>query len=219
VITSNIIQRTLKIKFGPEEGVGFLVEISGREYLIFAKHILDGIHVNPIVSVFVNNSWIETRARLVGYGDIFTDIAVVALNQKIIQGHLPVKVGPNINISQDVYFLGFPHNRFTDIANINGGYPAPFVKRALVSSFDEDFIYLDGFNNKGFSGGPVVWVNHLTQEITIFAVIRSTVLESLTEKTPTQSGEERVWTNSGIIRAVSITHALDLINSNPIGAL
>ncbi|MER9410652.1 hypothetical protein [Mesorhizobium sp. M0589] len=57
---------------------------------------------------------------------------------------------------QEVYFLGFPFG-WTGHFHTHDGYPLPFVKRATASLFDPVLLYLDGHNNPGFSGGPVVF--------------------------------------------------------------
>ena len=56
-------------------------------------------------------------------------------------------------LSENVCFLGYPFNFATGDKGINAGFPVPFVKKAIVSAFEDSTIYLDGHNNPGFSGG------------------------------------------------------------------
>ena len=56
------------------------------------------------------------------------------------------------------------------------GYPLPLVKEALLSGMNSDdsgkvsSMYLDGYNNPGFSGGPVVRRDYSKAELTYSAV-------------------------------------------------
>ena len=62
---------------------------------------------------------------------------------------------------QDVYFLGFPYGLHGDMSALSNDLPFPFVKKGIISLFHNDGvnrIYLDGHNNPGFSGGPVVFM-------------------------------------------------------------
>lgn len=61
-------------------------------------------------------------------------------------------------MSEEVFFLGYPFGLSFDIGAAGWGHPLPLVKRATLSAFklDEGLLLLDGHNNPGFSGGPVV---------------------------------------------------------------
>lgn len=63
-----------------------------------------------------------------------------------------------------MYFLGFPFGKlFSDVKfeKANERYSLPFVKKATWSASapagDGAVIFLDGHNNHGFSGGPIVF--------------------------------------------------------------
>ena len=67
---------------------------------------------------------------------------------------------------QDAYFLGFPFGIGFDL----GGGSLPFVKKAIVSGLYKSIngvslVLLDGINNPGFSGGPVVFCKMGTKEL------------------------------------------------------
>ena len=80
---------------------------------------------------------------------------------------------------------------------------------------------LDGINNAGFSGGPVI--NGTGVDLKIAAVISGYVQE------PTDvirggadalaAAKDRVNLNSGFILAYDISYAVDLIKANPTGPL
>jgi hypothetical protein len=88
-------------------------------------------------------------------------------------------------------------------------------------------LILDGVNNPGFSGGPVL--HHTGADQQILAVVSGIVTEpaevisslatTKTVKKSTSPHQSRVDTNSGFIVAYSIDTAIDVINKNPIGPL
>jgi len=118
---------------------------------------------------------------------------------------------------QDVFFLGFPYDLLGRIILGSEGYPLPFVKKATVSLFDSRVIYLDGHNNSGFSGGPVVFPQTGKNEYRVAGVVSGYV----ERPEPVFDGEHKTplvyQYNTGIIVAHNIKAALDLITLNPIG--
>jgi hypothetical protein len=121
----------------------------------------------------------------------------------------------------------------------------PFVKHCTVSAFssgaaDAKKVWvLDGINNEGFSGGPVVFGTGTQQKL--LAVISGfhtepvEVVRLATSKsgpknnhhdvpsdqpvdTPSRN-REKVDVNSGFILAFDISYAIDAIKKNPIGPL
>ena len=87
------------------------------------------------------------------------DVAVFATGVKLGPRY-PLSIGmAGVILSQEVYFLGFPYSMIT-YWNESKVAPLPFVKKAIVSQIElsehSSILYLDGHNNPGFSGGPVV---------------------------------------------------------------
>ena len=93
----------------------------------------------------------------------------------------------------------------------------PFVKKATMSLLDGEVFYLDGHNNPGFSGGPVVYIEPPSREYRVAAVVSA----YRAEPQPIYAGSvEMPLTyryNTGIIVTHAINAALRLIRSNPIG--
>jgi hypothetical protein len=98
------------------------------------------------------------------------------------------------------------------------GYPMPLVKRATVSALDQHAFLLDGHNNPGFSGGPVVFSQPNTPvELRVAAVISG--FEAV-EQPVFKGEEETAFTyryNTGIIVAHDIRWAIAMIAENPVG--
>jgi hypothetical protein len=133
-----------------------------------------------------------------------------------------------IILGGDCEFLGFPSATGGGwSAQFPGGhsYLMPFVKHCFVSAVPSgtDVIILDGVNNPGFSGGPVIYRTGPAQEIigVISGIVTepSEVIPSLATPKPAKRHKEKVDANSGFIVAYSIDKAVEAINRNPIGPL
>ena len=227
--TTNILQRTFYMKIGGNTGTCFTIDVDNHQYIVTAQHILKGNNNAKMIYIRNNKEWCYCPIELVGHSEEDIDISVFAPDKQISPAFpLNTHVG-GLTLGQDVYFLGFPHNihlkheidKETDesIYKINNGYPMPFIKKAIVSLMGhKDYIMLDGHNNSGFSGGPVV--THINNKITVIGVISSYHNEYLpVYETPQQTAQPIGWceANTGIIYASKIQHVLDLIEKNPIG--
>jgi len=197
------------VKYRNEVGTGFTIEFSGKQYLITAKHILNGANSrSAVIEIFRDNKWQELRVTPWFCDKI--DIVVFPLNEFITPNHeLPAFV-KQITVSQDVYFLGFPYGMRFDSGKLNNNYPFPFVKKGIVSGLDFStsvkVIFIDGHNNKGFSGGPVVFFNQ-AKKLCVCGIISAYINDQKGNKNLT----EMISENSGIFVAYSIGHAIDKI--------
>ena len=152
----------------------------------------------------------------------------------------------------DAFFLGFPYAKTTD-SMLAGGYPLPLIKRATLSGMSQlvpgkgSVIILDGYNNPGFSGSPVVFRDTTKSEATF--KVGGVVVSFLPEAGPVLKTEEVtqaqitdedkqesrileyhqrfyrvthettdfVRLNTGVAFAHDIKFAVDLIRQHPIG--
>jgi S1-C subfamily serine protease len=177
VVPSNILQRTFHISHNGATGTGFTIDVEGRQYLVTAKHVVDGLTSESSIGVMRNGTWQD-----VGFSDIWhsptgADIALLSLNNQLSPSHQIIVIGDSASyfLSQQIFFLGFPYGLHMEAGIINNGYPVPFVKTGIVSSFSSvsggsQLIYCDGHNNPGFSGGPIVTVS-AQQQVTVIGVV------------------------------------------------
>ena len=107
----------------------------------------------------------------------------------------------------------------------------PFVKAGIISSItfgDLSRIYVDGHNNKGFSGGPLVFLpNGLpSNEFRVAGVVANyptPIIEPVvnSDRKPILGVDDQpiayFQENQGFVVAFSIRHATDLIDANPTG--
>ena len=226
----------------------FSIDVDNREYWITAKHVLTGAKHPPYGSVTAKSvslkllnpggeglEWIPVTFSVIDTGpDI--DIVVLAAPQPVLTKPIPSVLTDTTGLllGGDCEFLGFPYGGGCRARTDKGqSFWMPFVKHCTVSAFgvDDKTIYvLDGFNNEGFSGGPVIFRTGADQRI--FAVISGyhtepadVIFSSSTNKSARQTPappprpKGTVNVNSGFIIAYGINYATDAIKKNPIGPL
>jgi hypothetical protein len=218
MITANFIHRTFRIRCGTSIGAAFTIDIDGRHYLVTARHVIANHFQEGALHVFGNGQWLPLSATLVGHAPNTIDVSVLAPERRLSPPALPVNTSSGgLTYGQDVYFLGFPYYFLGNVIFTEEGFPLPFVKRALMSCFAGDVYLLDGHNNPGFSGGPVLFGPPGIPPTNIAAVISGYkfVPEPIFEG---QAQTELTYRyNTGIIVAYKVEHALALIRANPIG--
>ncbi|MEI8174029.1 MAG: serine protease [Deltaproteobacteria bacterium] len=222
MITNNVYHRVFQIKVGKSTGTCFTIDIEQKQYVVTARHLIQEWEPGQRMHIFHDKEWKEIEMTLVGRCGGEIDIAVLApLFQLSPPLSLPATSG-GIVWGQDVYFLGFPYGWYGDIGELNRNFPMPFVKKAILSctymkSDGVQHFFLDGHNNLGFSGGPVVFKELNNNEFKVASVISG---YRYTHE-PILAGEQEVALayryNTGIIVSYGIKHAVEVISDNPIG--
>lgn len=249
--TNNLLTRTLMIESSYGRGTIFSLDVDGREYWITAKHILTGKDHPPYGTIKSKSErlkilnplqqgkqWLPVDFTVLDAGEDI-DIVVLAPSQLILGDPLP-SVAPSsqgVMMGGNCEFVGFPYGGGWRANFANGASLwMPFVKHCFISAMGVDemkFWVLDGLNNVGFSGGPVLYQTGPQQQV--FAVVSgyltepSDVIDSPQQKlAPPQShrgpeasegarAKQMVRVNSGFIIAFDIKYAIDAIHKNPIG--
>lgn len=218
-VTSNILQRTFQIRHGNSTGTCFTVDAENRRYLVTARHVVETISDVDNVEIQHGGEWKPVTVQLVGHGKDDVDISVLS-PQAIFGAPHPLTVTvANLTLAEEVHFLGFPYGIAPDVGELNDGFPMPFVKRAIVSALPvgSGLILLDGHNNPGFSGGPVV-VRRRGGDQTVVGVVSA--FSSETPKVIDDSGNPgpyRYIVNTGIVHAYDSAKLNEIIVANPIG--
>jgi S1-C subfamily serine protease len=219
MITANVISRTFHIKYASGTGTCFTIDVDGKQYFVTAKHVIENLKDNDEVELFYKNAWAKTKVKLTGHS-IDADVSVFTIDLHLAGHPLPPTTA-GIIYGQDLYFLGFPFGLKSKVGALNREFPLPLVKKGILSAMFFDvpgkYFLIDGHNNPGFSGGPVVFTNPYTNEFKVAGIIsayryelESTYLND--NPTPIQTK-----TNTGIVIAYTIDNALELIKLNPNG--
>jgi hypothetical protein len=246
--TNNVLSRVTMVEFNRERGTIFSLDVNQREYWVTAKHILTGAKHPPYGSIssktvslrvldpsaVQGERWFPIEFSVFDPGkDI--DIVVLVAQKPLLSNPPPSEPtdSSGLFLGGDCEFLGFPYGRGWRVSldNSSRAFWLPYVKHCTVSMLataEPRIWILDGINNEGFSGGPVIFRTGSDQKI--FAVISGYVLEPTDvflstapakKKMPVGKSTEkqRVNLNSGFIVAYDINYAIDAINKNPIGPL
>ena len=233
MITTNVLQRTFHIRFGGSTGTVFTIEKDSKQYLVTARHVIEGIASGDTVNIFHDRQWKEIEVDVVGVGEGELDVGVLATSMQLSPLSPLEPNGDGMLWGQQVYFLGFPFGWDGGGENINRGFSMPFVKSGVLSAIifdDTTKIYLDAQANEGFSGGPVVFVpdGQPASSRTEFKVagvvvnyptpkIRPVVTHRGDRVLDSNNDPIGILENPGFVIAIDIKHAVELIDQNPIG--
>ena len=224
-VNSNIVNHVFLIKVGNSLGTCFALDIDNKEYIVTAKHVVSTIAVNGDIEIFRESSWHKTHIHIIGHHKV-ADISVFRFDFRPDNISYTLTYGTNVCYGQDVYFLGFPYGMLQDKEAdlVNGIYPMPLVKKATLSAvLHEDkcpMFILDGNNNPGFSGGPVIYYDFSKGVNRLLAVIsgyKIDLQDMADEKGKPIPFPLKSRGNSGIIHSWSIECAVELIRNNPDG--
>ena len=244
-ITTNILQRVLLIKYGESLGTCFTIDVDKKQYIVTAKHVVKGIKDNQSISIMNGQRWQAIPVKTIKVTPDEVDIIVLVADGQLTPSHeLEPSIG-NMILGQQMYFLGFPYGismNEVKILSLNNGYPLPLIKSGLLSAMSvvekPDLYYilvLDGLNNEGFSGGPIVYKDIESNKLKVCGVIagylpqddqvyRKIPLKQPDPKTGKKYKVDKktdtklvVETNSGLVVGYSINLAVDAIKKSPNG--
>lgn len=208
ILTNNVLQRVLCIRNGDSVGTAFTIDHAERQYIVTARHVVDGTASASAVSVRHERRWLELPVTVVGMGDRDADVAVLAHPTPVTPSH-SLSVDGAFCIGQAAAFSGFPFAWNAGAEHMNHGFPIPFVKAGIVSAIvsgPPQRIYIDAHGNRGFSGAPLIVRPRDRGPFTVVGVVVDSPSDPIT-------GE-----NAGFVGAAPIKCALDLIDANPVGA-
>ena len=229
-VPGNVITRVFDIRVGGETGEtgsAFVLDYEDQQYLVTAEHMVASLPTTGSLDILQNDEkWHPVKVKVLHGKQPCDDVAVLIpeswTNLRI--DDLPIL--PNWFMGQEVYFLGFPYGLFTYFANGVVTSPVPLVKHGYVSALvscsalnpgadaDKKLLLLDGMNNPGFSGGPVVApdLDQAGHPMKLVGVISAFAGEKLAVSSKDQkASEESVNVNTGIVVVIPIAAVTNLI--------
>ncbi len=223
-LTSEIITKVINIKIGQATGSSFLINHNKNNYLVTAKHVLGNVHDKQKLNFefYQDSLWKKATGTVLLHANSTIDIAVIDLHDKTKRKNHVELTTTNIIYGDEGYFLGFPYGlKIEDASGLNSGLPLPLVKKAVLSAiFNHDGIttlFLDGHNNPGFSGGPIIFKNtNNTKKYkwNIIGVVSGYKSQNNEARTP--FGKFSYHENSGIMVGYGINHVMEIIKQNKI---
>jgi hypothetical protein len=250
-VPNNVLTRVLLIQVGADAGSGFTVDVDGRQYIITAKHVVSTVKDNDSIRVHRLDGWKAVHVKVLRCDDP-VDIAVLIPDKQVTLNYPLEPSAAGMQLGQDTYFLGYPFGElFSDVnyEKVGNHISIPFIKKAIWSASlqtsNGSIIFLDGHNNPGFSGGPIVfrdfgqsgYVMKVAGVISGYRPDFESVLEPIKvkpgedlhdvepwrivtikgEKFRLADTEQLVDTNSGIVKGFAIDSAVELIKKHPDG--
>ena len=212
----DIVAGTYKIRANGMQGTSFIIEENSRRYLITAKHI--GQHISDSVEMEWENGWLTIPIQIVGHSDDDTTVAYCELDlaRMLLPKWSPPPILPNLALGEAVRFYGFPLGMNTSRGKST--VPVPLVKQGIISGFygkdqlsEDSSFWIDGHNNPGFSGGPVVSIRNGVYSVSGVISGYHSYTEPVLASDQQQTEMGRVQLNTGIIRAENIRGAIDII--------
>jgi len=230
-VTGNVISRVFQIRFNGFTGTAFIVDYESKQYIVTANHMVATAGDTASVDIFgaSDSAWHPFDFKILHGKTPCVDVAILIPSETTITTADPIPYDYNYAMGQEAYFLGFPFGLFTTFNGKN--VAVPLIKHGYISatvpcsaiypegSKDNNLILLDGINNHGFSGGPVVAPDVFNgtssngiRPLKLVGVISGYKNESMPvdvngQSAPNVSGEA----NSGIIIVIPISRAIDLI--------
>jgi S1-C subfamily serine protease len=225
-VPTEILQRTFFIRGPSEAGTGFTVDCKGKVYLVTAKHVAAGLPQNgATIQVWQRESWADYKTVRTLYPESEdVDIAVFETSETVPKPYeVAMSTGAsNVTMGQQVWFLGFPWgigSRVAADSKIFANVRIPFIKRGTMSAVDATnpkavVIFIDGFNNPGFSGGPIVFWDFSAHTYKILGVVKGYREDTAKVLVNGAHADTQLLVNSGILIAYSIEHVLETIEAS-----
>ena len=230
MIQREVLTRVFRIRYAGGGATAFTMEHAGVQFLVTAKHVFEKTKwpANDKIELLIEGVYKPLDVEIKYPKDGRIDIAVMKTNPyEELNSPNGVQFTSNgLIFGQDVYFLGFPFNYDSLLAKFPGSNsPVPFIKKACFSGMlnpSPSMLFLDGYNNQGFSGGPVCFKNANDKSFSIAGVISgyryrgSPVFDAKTHMECPLYVKE----NTGIIEASDISFAVTVAqewihNNNP----
>jgi S1-C subfamily serine protease len=157
-----ILERTFEIQASQTAtGTAFAIDHNGKVYLVTARHVAAELPMgSSILHIRHSGDWQDLHvARKILPASPDVDIAVFEIDEKPTQPFSIREATGGVTFGQQVWFLGYPHGLRTQDQK---GKSFPFIKKGVMSAIDSTnpdsvILYIDAFNNPGFSGGPILF--------------------------------------------------------------
>jgi hypothetical protein len=218
-VPGEILNRTILIKVGNTFGTAFAIDYLGTLYIVTARHVVAELpESKAIIQVQRSNKWFEIRTvKTLFPASKDVDIAVFETDEKVPQPFQIESGGEGVvTMGQQIWFIGYPYGLGSRFKN---EHEAPFIKRGTMSAIDASnpdavVLYIDGFNNPGFSGGPIVYWDFSKHAYRILGVVQGYREDTAKVLINGQHVDTKLLVNSGILVGYSIDHAIQAIKQS-----
>ena len=218
-VPGEILSRTILLKGATQQGTAFAIDHKGKIYFITARHIVAGMPTtNATFSVRKKGEWLDVSVPKIIFPESdAVDMAILVTGENAAQPYGITSEGSTggATMGQQVWFLGYPF--IEGLSSQGQGWEAPFIKRGTMSAIVSTdpkavILYIDGFNNHGFSGGPIVYWDFTDRRYKIIGVVQGFKNDSAIALIDGKQVDTNILVNSGILVGYSIAHAIEAID-------
>ena len=220
MITANVLRRVFQIVYGDMTGTGFTIDVANRQYLVTARHVIEGIKQKDQIKIYHEGTWTTLAIDLAWMSPGTEDVAILYPCRQLSPTFRLEPSSKGMVLGQTVYFCGFPYGLRMESEDLNAGSPLCLVKHGIVSAGwleGRHQLIIDGHNNVGFSGGPVVFAEPGAKDYKVGGVISG----FRPELEPILIGDEdtglRCRHNTGLIIASYLDNGVKYITRYPTG--
>ena len=223
MITSNVTNRTFRLKRGKAIGTCFTIDVAGRQYLVTARHVVADLLAGAVAAVEIlhEGDWKVLPVHVAWLAEPPADVAILAAQQQLSPANMTLEPTPaGMSVGQQVYFLGFIE---LEVAAPPGGsgYPMPLVRQGILSGIIPQngitALVIDGHNIPGFSGGPVVFKPTGSPEFRVAGVVSGYRWDPKPVFHNDTETELYVRDNAGLVIAWSFPAGIAHVSANPTG--
>lgn len=210
LVSANVYERVVELRTSVDRGAAFILTEGDDDYLVTARHLFDDSRTQTVT---LSNRFVRRTVTI----ELLTvsaaaDVAVAPIDGFAVE-ELPLPAtSDGLVFSQDLFFLGFPYGLAN--APVDPSHRMALVKKATFSAMETidgvKLIYLDGHNNPGFSGGPVVGCPPSSGRHQVCGVVSRYRTEEIQAAGMFASV---VHVNTGIFVATDIAHVLQAIHA------
>ncbi len=212
----NLFQNILHLKNGKTTGSCFTIISGEKAYFITAKHVINNLKTKDGIEMYLDQRWEKFYLEILSHHPT-ADISVFEIDVNFNLPGLRTSA-QKITQGQEVYFLGFPdHFQAKKDNKLAANNPLPIIKKATISCIIRDnnghYLLLEGYNNSGFSGGPVVFQDPGDQELKVAAIISGHKPSNETTFPRGKLYPLSINDKTGTILAYSVENAIELIKA------
>lgn len=162
MLTTLQMNNCFQVRTAGGTGTAFIFGNADGWAFFTGGHVIAGVAAGDTVYFKRENDWMPASVTYIMRDDEGHDVAAFSVSttpgEKIVFNHDEPAMEPGA----EVKFLGFPHGLDSNYPS-RKGFATPLVRSAHLSGIIKingvPVVVFDGFNNPGYSGGPVYWIS------------------------------------------------------------